>query len=301
MANIKELKLRLESIAETRKITNAMYLISSTKLNRAKSEFEKTKPYFESLKREIKRIFRIKSDIDSKYFYPVDEKLSGTYAYLIITSDKGLAGSYNQNVIKEATRMLNEHKDAKLFVMGEYGRHYFLSHHIPVEKNFRYTAQNPTLTRAREIAFTLLEYFKQNDFEKIYVIYTDFENGVPKAKNVRILPFHRADFLTHEGEKEVSRPFEFRPSIEDVLESIIPSYVTGFIYSALVDSFCCEQNARMIAMESANRNSDEMLEDIKHQYNYTRQKVITQEITEIAAGAKYQKSMKKREDGKNGK
>ena len=301
MANIKELKMRIESIAETRKITNAMYLISTTKLRRAKSELEKTRPYFSALRSEIKRIFRINSNIESKYFFPPDnDETAGTRAYLVITSDKGLVGAYNQNVIKEVNRELEAHPNSKFFVVGDYGRHYFSSHHIQFDEEFNYSAEDPTLALAREIAFRLLDALNSGEVSEIYIIFNDFERGASVVQNTRILPFHRADFASHEDEKEVNKPFEFMPSIEVVLESMMPSYVTGFVYSTLVDSYCCEQNSRRVAMESANNNSDEMLEEIRHQYNYTRQKMITQEIIEIVSGAKYQQSNKNKEGTKNG-
>ena len=299
MATLKEIRNHIESIRETQKITNAMYLIASAKLRRAKSELDQTKPYFAALRSEIKRIFRTDEKVNSRYFYPLDiePKLNGTYAYLVITADKGLAGAYNQNVIEETARMLKEHGDAKLFVVGEYGRQYFLSHNIPIEQSFHYTAQNPIFERAREIGSVLLDFFDRGEIQKLFVVYTDFENGLSiKAKVTRLLPFHRADFAYHEGEKAVSVPFEFQPSIVAVLENMIPSYVAGFIYSALVDSFCCEQNARMTAMDSANRNAEELLDALSREYHQTRQKIITQEITEIASGAKYQTIQKQKKE-----
>lgn len=153
MANTKEIKSRMESIHDTQKITNAMYLIASTKVRKAKAELDKTRPYFNALQAEIKRIFRTDEAVKSRYFYPADNSHipEGTYGCLVITADKGLAGAYNQNVIKEAQRLLAEHQDTKLFVVGEYGRQFFSQHHVPIERSFLYTAQNPTMHRAREI------------------------------------------------------------------------------------------------------------------------------------------------------
>ena len=142
MASTSELKGRINRIQETRKITNAMYLIASTKLRKARSELERTRPYFEALRSEIKRVFRTANDVDSHYFYPPDreQELPGTYGCLVITADKGLAGAYNQNVLKEARRLLEDHRDIKLFVVGEYGRRFFAQHNIPIERMFLYTA-----------------------------------------------------------------------------------------------------------------------------------------------------------------
>lgn len=292
MANTKEIKSRINSVKDTQKITNAMYMIASTKMRKAKEELENTRPYFRALQGEIKRIFRTVSDVESKYFFPADGSPApdGTYAVLVITADKGLAGAYNQNVIKEAEKLLSQHNDIKLFVVGEYGRQAFTQRRIPIEKSFLYTAQNPTLHRAREISSLLLELFDNRAVDKIFVIYTDLKNSLEsKAISTRLLPFHRAQFATGANEKTIASPFEFMPSVSAILDSVMQSYVSGFIYSALVDSFCSEQSARMAAMDSANRNAEKILNDLTVQYNRVRQAAITQEITEVSSGAKAQK------------
>lgn len=302
MATIKEIKNHINSVRDTQKITNAMYLISSTKLRKAKNELDHTRPYFAALQGEIKRIFRIDADIENKYFYPVtgEHELPGSYGYLVITADKGLAGAYNQNVLKKAMELMKEHENPKLFVVGEYGRHYFTSHNIPIEKSFLYTAQNPTIHRAREIADILLDLFNHGELAKIFVVYTDMKDAINSQTCAsRLLPFHRAQFIVpNSHEKEVKEPFEFLPSIETVLDNIVPSYVTGFIYSALIDSFCSEQNARMNAMDSANRNAQKLLDELSVQYNHIRQGAITQEITEISSGAKSMRNKAKKKNPK---
>lgn len=293
MANTKEIKNHIKSVRDTQKITNAMYLIASTKMRKAKMDLDRTRPYFRALQDEIKRIFRITENVESRYFYPAEGSpaLNGTYACLVITADKGLAGTYNQNAIREAEKLLSQHPDTKLFVVGEYGRQYFSQHKIPVERSFLYTAQNPTLDRAREISAILLELFDSGEVEKIYVVYTDMKNSIDEeAKSTRLLPFHRKQFTSAiSNEKAVTVPFEFTPSIGAVLDNMMQSYVSGFIYSALVDSFCSEHNARMAAMNTANQNAEELLAALSVQYNRLRQTAITQEITEISSGAKAQK------------
>lgn len=292
MATTKEIKKRIKSITDTQKITNAMYLIASTKLRKAKGELDQTRPFFTALQEEIKRIFRISEAVESKFFYPSsgEHDLPGSYGYLVITADKGLAGAYNQNVIKKATELMQQHHDPKLFVVGEYGRHYFASRNIPIEQSFLYTAQNPTISRARVISNILLERFSRGELRKIFVIYTDMHGAAEEeACAARLLPFHRADFSSEEQEHT---EFEFVPSIETVLDHVVPSYVTGFIYSALIDSFCSEQSARMNSMDAANRNAQKLLDELSLQYNHIRQSAITQEITEVAAGARGMKQAK---------
>lgn len=304
MATTKEIKNHMNSVKDTQKITNAMYLIASTKLQKAKGELDQTRPYFTALQEEIKRLFRIDEKIDNKYFYPAtgEHELPGSYGYLVITADKGLAGAYNQNVIKEAMKRMKEHEDPKLFVVGEYGRQFFKSHKIPIEKSFLYTAQNPTIHRAREISSILLDLFDKGELSKMFVIYTDMKNAINSQTCVsRLLPFHRADFIVPDShEKKIRTPFEFLPSIEMCLNNVVPSYVTGFIYSALIDSFCSEQNSRMNAMDAANRNAQKLLDELSVEYNHIRQSAITQEITEISAGAKSMRDKRRRKMMKEG-
>ena len=298
MPSAREIRVRMNSIQQTRKITNAMYLISSAKLRKAKQEWDRTRPYFQALKAEVKRIFRTSGHVQSRYLYPDEGELppDGTYGFLVITADKGLAGAYNQNVLKEAHRLMQEHPQTKLFVVGEYGRQYFQRHQVPIERSFLYTAQNPTMQRAREITAELLDRFDKGELQKIFVIYTDMKNSLTEnVSATRILPFHRSAFTAPTDEKRITEPFEFFPSVTQVLENIVPSYVSGFIYSALIDSFCSEQSARMNAMNSANENAEKMLGELALAYNRIRQAAITQEITEVSAGARAQKRKRQKQ------
>ena len=297
MASTSEIRRRIASVRETQKITHAMYLISQAKLRRAKEELERTRPYFNALRTEIKRIFRVDESVESRYFSPEDaaDLDQGTYGLLVITADKGLAGAYNQNVIRRAQAMMEQHPDVKLYVVGEYGRRWFQQKHIPIKSSFLYTAQNPTLHRAREISSVLLEGYDTGRLSKIIVIYTDLKNGLEESvKETRLLPLHRHQFGTPDAERAVLRPFEFSPTVSQVLDHVVGSYVSGFIYSALVDSFCSEQSARMAAMDSANRNAQELLDQLSLEYNRARQSAITQEITEVSAGARARAQQKKR-------
>ncbi len=299
MANTKEIKNRIGSVRNTQKITNAMYLISSTKMRKAKEELDRTRPYFELQEHEIRRIFQTEIDITSRYFYPkTGRKPAETYAYLIITADKGLAGAYNQNVIKLAEEEMAKHKKTKLYVVGEYGRRYFTRRKYELEQSFLYTAQNPSFSRAREISSILLEKYDNKEIDEIRIIYSDMESEFSTVvKMMRLLPFDRREFWTKQEEKnEKDVHYDFYPNVNEVINRVIPGYVAGCIYGALVDSFSAEQNARMTAMDSANKNAEELLADLQVQYNRVRQAAITQEITEVAAGAKAQRKKRKKEE-----
>ena len=300
MATTTEIKNRINSVKNTQKITSAMYLISSTKMRKAKAELQKTRPYFDAIEHEIRRIFQSTSDVDSIYFYPEKgRKPAETYAYLVITADKGLAGSYNYTVIKRAEAEMSKHKKVKLYVVGDFGRRYFMKHGIEIEQSFLYTAQNPTFTRARQICSILMEEYNERRVDEIRIIYSDMENELTSTvKMTRLLPFERKSFISNDvdpEEKKVDKEYNFYPSVNVVLDNIMNGYIAGNIYGALVDSFSAEQNARMNAMSSANNNAEELLADLSIQYNRVRQAAITQEITEVAAGAKAQKRKRERE------
>lgn len=300
MANAKEIKDRMSSVKDTRKITNAMYLIASTKLQKARRELDSTRPFFKAVHDEIKHVFQVDPEVENRYFYTkgTDEDHSGRYGILVITADKGLAGSYNQNVIKETERLIKEHNQYELYVIGSYGRQYFEKHGYNIAHVFEYTASKPTMYRAREIRDVLLEKYLEGSIDKIYIVYTDMEKSTEaEAQSVRLLPFHQGYFYKETGDGIAERSdFEYPPSLGSVLDHVMPTYISGFVYSAIVASFCCEQNARMSAMDSANRNADKIIKELTIQYNRVRQAAITQEITEVSAGAKAQK--KKREKQK---
>lgn len=288
-----ELRERINSISETQKITGAMYLIASSELRRAKAAYDQTEPYFNLLRKDIKRIFRSLGDVESRYMYPSDGShlLEGRYGILVITADKGLAGVYNMNAIKAAERAVSEHPDTKLFVVGSYGRKYFTAKNIPFVKNFEFSAQSPTLHRARKISSILLSEFTSGEIDKIFVIYSHYKNdAVIDVVSDRILPFHRGEFS--DGESENTDDFMFFPSEKEVLEAVVPSYVCGFLYSALTDSFLSEQRSRMSAMETADRSARDMLVELDFERNKLRQSEITREITEISAAARYQTKKK---------
>ncbi len=298
MASTKEIKNHIASVQDTRKITHAMYLIASTKLRKAKAELDKTLPYFSALRGEVKRIFRSVEKVESPYLKSEEESTdtSGRWGLLVITADKGLAGAYNHNALKAAERFLERHPDTRLFVVGEFGRQHFRRKGIETEPGFEFSAQSPTIERARMIGHSLLRLYDRGELKRIYIVYSNMGKGLTvESRTTRLLPLHKDHFSAPSFEKEVSEPFEFVPSPEAVLENVIHSYISGFIYSALVDSFCCELNERMNAMDSATRNADKIMDQLSIQYNRLRQGAITQEITEVSAGAKAQKHKETKE------
>jgi F-type H+-transporting ATPase subunit gamma len=187
-------------------------------------------------------------------------------------------------------------------VVGEVGRHYFNNKNINVAEQFHYTAQNPSLHRARVISEHVMEQFKNGELDEVHIIYTDMKNSMTTEMNcMQLLPFAREDFATIEAHKAgiYQEDIVFQPSPEAVLKNILPDCVMGYVYGALIESFCSEQNARMMAMEAANKSASEMIHDLSIEYNRVRQAMITQEITEVISGAKAQKKKKLAKKMKN--
>ena len=296
MASAKEIQDRMRSIKDTLKITNAMYMISSSKLKKSKKMLADTEPYFYTLQSEMSRILRHLPDMNSIYFktnaeIPERKRKAG---YIVITADKGLAGSYNHNIIKLAEEELEKRDDYKLFVLGELGRHYFEQKGINIDKQFHFVVQDPSLSRARRIAEDLLKLYHENQLDELYIIYTTMVNAMQEEAQVaQLLPLKKTDFKIP---VPIDIPLEglaLKPSAEEVMDHIVPNYVVGFVYGALVEAFSCEQNARMMAMEGATNSAKQMLKELDIEYNRARQAAITQEITEVIAGAKSQKKKKK--------
>ncbi len=299
MASTSEIRRRIGSVRQTQKITHAMYLISQAKLRKAKQELSNTRPYFDALQNEIGRVFNADAAVESRYLEPAQlpvKEVPLRPACLLITADKGLAGAYNQNAIRQAQQYMTAHPDTVLYVVGEYGRRWFAQRNIPIEKSFLYTAQNPTLGRARQIAELLLERYDADEINAVVVIYTDMKNGLEAVvRQAQLLPLHRERFMAAAANTARDELYEFIPSPDAVVNNAARSCLTGYIYSALVDSFCSEQSARMTAMNAADQNAEELLKDLSVQFNRARQAAITQEITEVSAGERAQRSKKEKE------
>ena len=293
MANIREIQSRINSVRDTMKITNAMYMISSSKMTQAKKKLMETEPYFYALQGEISRILRHLPELTHPFFdqrekIPEEERKIGS---IVITADKGLAGAYNHNVVKLEEEILARPGVHKLYIVGELGRHYFAKRNVEIDTHFQYTVQKPTMHRARDISGVLLDQFMAGELDEIYVVYTRMENSVQSnAEVMKLLPLERSSFNEMKMPLNMYREaIELYPSVEAVLDSIVPNYVTGMIYGSLVEAYASEHNARMMAMKSATDSAESLIHDLSIVYNRARQAAITQEITEVCAGARAQK------------
>ena len=290
MASITEIRSRMRSIEQTLKITNAMYLISSAKVKKARKQLSEVEPYFDRLARTILDIFRHSPELQHRFIEGHHKSREDwKTGFVVITGDKGLAGAYNHNVLKLAESYLERKKDSTLFLIGQMGRHYFEKKNIPIDGEFMYTAQDPTITRAREISNTLLNLYEDGALDEIYLVFTRSYSAMRmEPEIIKLLPLDRAMLSARRGLSEADQyrdVVRYEPSPEAVLDVLVPGVIKGYLFSALVESFCSEQNARMTAMDSASESARDMLKALSLEFNRARQGAITQEITEIAGGA----------------
>lgn len=287
MAGMKEVRDHIKSVEETLKITNAMYLIASSSLRKARKQLEDTLPYFEKISSTISDILHHSPDIHHPYFDQRSEKGERQVGYIVITGDKGLAGAYNHNVLKLAEESMCAQCAPTLFVIGQMGRAYFSGKGIPIDGEFLYTAQDPTMARAREIGNTFVDLFLNGQLDEVWIVYTKMVNPLRlEPVCTKLLPLERDLFPWQRRPSEhYTKTVAYLPSESVVLDQIVPGYLKGMIFGALVESYCSEQNARMTAMDSATENARKLLKDLNLTYNRARQSAITQEISEIVGGA----------------
>lgn len=315
MANAKEIQNRIKSIQDTMKITKAMYMMSSMKLRKARQKLDNTEPYFDGLQKEISDILLHFPDMEHLYFDNRHTDKAETVkkkGYIVVTGDKGMAGAYNHNVIKEAQNLIDQEEDYRLFIVGELGRQFFYGQHYNVEPSFQFSTNNPSIHRARVMTELIIDLYKKEELDEVYVVYTRMINSMREEVQVeRILPLKTHEFIKEEmidaskiGDgnyddaalKEADEWFFIYPSPSEVLEKLVYNYVTGFLYGVLVEGSASEENARMMAMQSATDNAEKMLAELSIEYNRVRQAAITQEITEVIGGAKALKKKKKKQE-----
>ena len=285
MASIKEIQDRIKSIKDTRKITNAMYLISSSKLKKAKKRHDETAPYFELLESTISAIVEHTPSFENKFFDQRKDKKVRNAGYLVITGDKGLCGSYNHNVLKLAEEHISKNDNNTLFVVGEMGRRYFTKKGLQVDEEFLYTAQKPNIHRSGAISESLIYLFEKGYLDDIYLIYTRSISPVKSQPEImKVLPLESHLFEESKNDK-YKQTTEFLPSVDVVMNHLVPNYVRGLVFGALIESFSREQNSRMMAMDAATKSADEMLAKLSLEYNRARQAAITQEMNEIVGGS----------------
>ena len=284
---MRDIRSRMKSIGQTLQITSAMKLISTAKLRRARAQLMQTEPYFDKIRETMFDILRHSSDVREEYFTSRIDRIKGTQrAILVITSDKGLAGGFNHNIIKLAEENLLPGESNFLLLLGNIGSRYFTRTKIPILKTYRFSKGVPTVYEAKDMADFVLSQFISGVIDEFHIVYTRMYSSVKLVPEIiKILPLDPELFVNESGSPARDNRLSYSPSPQAVLETLIPKYITGAIYGAMVENFASEHSARMAAMDNATKNAQEMLDDLRLTYNRLRQSAITQEVTEIVAGA----------------
>jgi len=280
MASMRSIKRRKGSIQSTQQITKAMKLVSTVKLQRAKGRAEKSKAYFECMYATIKSMLAKTGFIEHPYLKPGE---SNKKAVIVITSNRGLAGGYNSNVIKLITKGDFKKEDVKIYAIGRKGKDAFVRYGYEVAGDYSDMIEEPAYADAMEISKVLLEAFSKGEIGEIYLAYTAFKNTVSHIPTLlKLLPVEAGEIEEADDDKAL---MNFEQDEEEALNLLIPKYITSLIYGGMVEAVASENGARMQAMDSATSNAEEMIDKLSLQYNRARQGSITQELTEIIAGA----------------
>ncbi len=280
MASMRDIKRRKTSISSTQQITKAMKLVSTVKLQKAKTRAEEASPYFQHMYGTMTELLSRTGDINHPYLKPAE---TGKTLIITITSNRGLAGGYNSNVVKLITGSELKKEDVVIYAIGRKGAETLNVKGFNIYKEDDAIMEAPTYDDAKVVCDEVLKAYTEGEVNAIYLAYTHFKNTVVHTPTLlKLLPVD----MPEEGEEEKSNVLmNFEPNEEEALAMIIPKYVTSLVYGALIEAVASENGARMQAMDSATSNAEEMIEDLTLKYNRARQGSITQELTEIIAGA----------------
>ncbi|MCT4613172.1 MAG: ATP synthase F1 subunit gamma [Clostridia bacterium] len=281
MASMKQIKTRTKSVKSTQQITKAMNLVSASKLQKTKDRLEHYRIYFDKIEETMASIVKHTKYINHPYLRVRNDKRR---LYIVITSDRGLCGGYNSNIIKFLLEDAKD-KNPELIVVGKKAKGIFAKREFEVVEELIGISENPQIKDARDIAETALELYRNDEVDEVSVIYTKFNSTIDQeVKKERILPVD-VEKIEIECHRDTEVLHTYEPSPEDVLSKIIPQYAEGVILGALIESATSEQGARMTAMDSATENAGVLIDDLTLLYNRKRQAAITQEIAELVSGA----------------
>ena len=281
MASMRDIKRRKGSVQSTQQITKAMKLVSTVKLQKAKQKAEQTTNYFDAMYNTVQNMLGKAKNIHHPYLQPSS---SSKKLVIMITSNKGLAGGYNSNIIKLITQGDFNKEDVKVYAVGRKGKEAMARYGYEIHKDCCEIIDGPTYEDARALAKDALELFAKGEVGELYLAYTHFKNTVSHIPTlVKLLPVQADENREVVGESNI--PMNFEPKEEEALQLIIPTYITSLIYGGMMESVASENGARMQAMDSATSNAEEIIDKLTLQYNRARQGAITQELTEIIAGA----------------
>lgn len=280
MATLRDIRKRIRAVKSTTQITKAMEMVAAARLRRAQQMVEQSRPYSEKMRLILEQISAASGTIDHPFFEQREVKRK---MLVVFTSDRGLCGSFNSNIIRPATRWMreNEQFEPRLVLVGKKGEDFFRRQKWPIAKVYKNMQGRMNLDTVRDLTQFLISAFVSGEVDEVQMIYTKFVSTTTYRVGVHsFLPI-----VPPKSEKKSNKNYIFEPDPEQIFEALMPSYALTIAQMALAETFASEHGARMIAMGQATRNANEMIDSLTLQYNKARQATITKELLEVVTGA----------------
>lgn len=275
----KEIKRRIKSVSNIKQITRAMELVSTSKLRKSRKQLELTRPYYNTVESSIREILANTKGV--KYDL-LERREVKNRLIIVLTSDRGLAGGYNINVIRKAESYIDDKVGTKFILVGVEAREYFKRRYDGIVEEFSYISEEPSFNNAAKIGNICYDLYRKKEIDEVLLVYTHFSTVLSLVPSmVKLLP---AESIEKDGNME-NRLIEYEPSAEEVLNRLVKDYISITIFGAMIESAASEQASRRNSMKNATDNANDMLESLSLRFNRARQAQITQEITEIVSGA----------------
>ncbi|WP_410472816.1 F0F1 ATP synthase subunit gamma [Faucicola mancuniensis] len=288
MASLKEIRAKVASIKSTQKITRAMQMVAASKMRRAQERMQLGRPYADNMRRVVSHL--VKASPDYKHPY-LTSRAVNRVGYIVVTSDRGLAGGLNINLFKKLMQHVKEKNsqsvEARFAVIGQKGVSFFKTFGGTVIAAESHYGDNPSFEQLSTPVQVMLDAFNRGEIDEIYLVYNEFINAMTQKPNVQqLVPISSSDLHDETmASREHSWDYIYEPSAKDLVDSLMGRYVESVVYQGVVENIASEQSARMVAMKAATDNAGNLIKDLQLVYNKLRQAAITREISEIVGGA----------------
>jgi len=289
MSNLRDVRLHMRAIQQTLQVTKAMNLVSTAKLRKGRRVLQDIEPFFSRIQKSMFDILSGAGEVQSDFLLHSRQNDVHHTAIIVVTSEKGLAGGYNTNIFRQVLQLCEKAENPVLILVGSIGYRYFIHTPYIIMENFSFKSRLPDTDDASEIAEYVISQYLWGMFDEVHIVYTHMYSSVKLLPRDRQLLPLNLEMMKEEfalaGEKRVELHFEYLPDREEVFDALVPFYLKGIIYGSLVEAYASEHSARMSAMDEASKNAEEMLANLRINYNRVRQANITQEMSEIIGGS----------------
>ena len=288
MASLKEIRAKVASIKSTQKITRAMQMVAASKMRRAQERMQLGRPYADSMRRVVSHLVKASPDYKHPYLVP---RAVNRVGYIVVSSDRGLAGGLNINLFKKLMQHVKQQKsqsvETRFAVIGQKGVSFFKTFGGTVIAAEAHYGDNPSFEQLSVPVQVMLDAYNRGEIDEIYLVYNEFVNAMTQNPSVqRLLPITAESLVDETMEnREYSWDYIYEPTTKELLDGLMGRYVESIVYQGVVENIASEQSARMVAMKAATDNAGNLINELQLVYNKLRQAAITREISEIVGGA----------------